>query len=388
MSIMIPDASALKFEHIQSQIRRFAPALRRRLWALSAKSARLRELLYTFPAAGVAIVSRGASDPGRGKAIDAVESGLALSEVAAALGLPGWFRKLPPEAFRGPLAGCVLVSTVDPGFGAKALNLMPDSPASTGWWFSSLMSAHVLADDAFALWVAAQPAFRCRVADQLPLLPLGLFAWYSRHPEFEAARSLTTLWSPRLGLSRAALETRRWLHDLLQDKCLGAVSAIEERETETIVNGFEFVALVRPSAIVEEGRAMQNCLAQYVEFVICGHSYLFSIRSKGQRVACLEVRIPPGKGVPVIHQLCGPRNTVASAKVHEAAVAWLAQSEAPSTYPGLTRFDRQSNEAFDRHVWQPYAQAMRKVKSDEMLPQRPPVSKLVADLRALWILAK
>jgi len=73
---------------IEVQVRRYAAKLRRRLRRQSEASPRYTDLLFSFPAACVALVTKRGSPLAQAEAMHLVRSGAPLAEVASALQLP------------------------------------------------------------------------------------------------------------------------------------------------------------------------------------------------------------------------------------------------------------------------------------------------------------
>ena len=119
---------------LETQIKRYDRTYRRRLRKLARQSARLGELLYTFPGAAFVLVSGQGTPDQRGEAVRRTVDGRSLQEIAAVLALPAWTRRLPPEAFRRPFAP--LPVAVD--FGRKVVGRMPSDPALTAAWFAAI----------------------------------------------------------------------------------------------------------------------------------------------------------------------------------------------------------------------------------------------------------
>lgn len=81
-------------------------------------------------------------------------------------------------------------------------------------------------------------------------------------------------------------------------------------------DGTSFTCLSTPADLVEEGRAMRNCVATYLERCRSRESVVVSVRAKGERVATMEL-IRRWGAVGAL-QIEGPGNTVPPASVSEA----------------------------------------------------------------------
>jgi hypothetical protein len=369
-------------ERLQRYAARYRGVLRRRCEA----SPRFTDLLFSFPAACIALITARSSLRRRAAAAGLVALGAPLADIAAALQLPIWLRRLPPEAFDRGLPARIGAAG-DAEFGCRVISLLPDGQNDLNSWLHWVLAARAAGDDAFALWVARQPIF-CGRWQPPPnaLLLLAMFAWFSRHPELEAAKLMTSRWTPKMSLNRAAYLTRRWLHRALQDLCLALPAGRSAWAQTRQVGGFEFVPLLTFEELVQEGERMHNCLATYSIFVVHGICRLYSVRADGASVASMDVRNIEGTSTPGIAQLLGPGNSKASPEVHEAARAWLTLQLHEGG--GAESFDwgLPSEAAFLKHVWLPYA-AARKASTGEAL--RPPgVVSLLHDIGTLCRLEK
>jgi hypothetical protein len=382
----LPIANDRSHDAIVDQVRRYAARFRRPLLGLCQASPRVADLLFSFPAAAVALATRRVSPEACAAAKGLAAQGAPLADIAEALRLPMWLRKLPPEAFDRALPKRIGEER-DAEFGRRVVNMLPTDRKNPACWLNWLLAARVAGGDAFALWVAAQPIFRARRPPPLnALLPLAMFAWFSHHPELEAARFMGSRWTARMSMDRAAYLTRRWLHAVLQDLCLALPASRSVWAQERRVDGFDFVPLLTSAQLAEEGARMQNCLATYSIYVVHGICRLYSVRSNGTSVASLDVRSLPGIGVPDIAQLLARGNSKAPAQVHEAARAWLKLQLHEASDVEAFNWGTPSDAAFRKHVWQPYASAVKTVAGADLKP--PTVTSLLGDMGALCTLEK
>jgi hypothetical protein len=372
---------------IELQIRRYAGKFRRRLRRFGKTCAPYADLLFTFPAACVAVVTGHGSPWSQEEALQLVRSGAALGDVAGALGLPAWLRRLPPEAFDRPLPTSIGVRASDAEFARRIVNTLPRERQRLTSWLQWVLAARDACDDDFAVWVAANRIFdsrRCLPIDCL--LPLAIFAWFSRHPELDAAKLMSGLWTPQTGAGRAANLTRRWLLAVLQDLCLEDTATPRDWTQRCHVYGFEFVPLLTSASLAEEGAAMRNCLATYSANVVWGMCRLYSLRRSGLRVANLEIRPVSGTGLPEIAKLLGPGNTHVTHEVYEAAHAWLKLQSQGASEAGSFRCATPTDAAFQKHVWQPYSSAVGGSVCNRLCP--PSVAALLEAIAALRILER
>jgi len=371
---------------VESELLRYATRLRNKLQLFSEISPRHADLLFTFPAACVALVTGRGSPLAHAEAIELVGKGAPLAEVAAVLQLPLWLRRLPPEAFDRALPDRIGQQD-DAHFGCRVINTLPTSQKNHHCWLRWVLAARRACGDEFAIWIAGQPIFTAkRQPPPNALLPLAMFAWFSRHPELPAARLMSSRWTAKMSIDRAACLTRRWLHRVLQDLCLALPGNRSVWAKSRQVGGFEFVPLLTTDQLVQEGTAMNNCLATYTIYVIHGVCRLYSIRRNGTSLATMDVRNMQGTLMPAIHQLLARGNSQAPPEVHEAARTWLSLQIRDCGGGQVFNWGTPTDAAFQRHVWRPYASAIRAEFGDEV--PRPSVVSLLQAIGALCALER
>jgi hypothetical protein len=127
-------AMAHACEPIETRIRRFPRKFQRRLRKLVKGSKPLKDLLYAFPGAVFVLAARNRPPEARAEGVRLAQAGRPLADVAAALGLPMWLRRLPPEAFAAPFGR---LPDAD-GFGRRVANLTPSAPKTAAMWLQWL----------------------------------------------------------------------------------------------------------------------------------------------------------------------------------------------------------------------------------------------------------
>jgi hypothetical protein len=374
-------------EAIEIQVRRYTAKYRRVLRRISEISPWYADLLFSFPAACIALVTRRVSPVVLAEARALVAGGAPLAEIAAVLELPMWLRRLPPEVFDRALPATIAVQHNDADFACRLLNVLPAARKNTNGWLHWVLTARALCGDEFADWIAAQPIFRDRRQPPLnALLPLAIFAWFSGHPELEAAALMNARWTTKMSIERAACLTRRWLHRVLHDLCLELPASRSVWAQARRVHGFDFVPLLTSDALVEEGLRMQNCLATYSVNVVHGVCRLYGVRCNGVSVATMDVRNIKGSAIPAIAQLLARGNTKAPPEVHEAARTWLTLQFRDACATEAFNWGPPTDAAFQKHVWQPYASALQARTGDGLPP--PTVVSLLQDIGSLCTLEK
>jgi hypothetical protein len=362
---------------LDRQLRRYAGRLRPHLRRMANESKAHADLLFSFPAASVAIATarpRG----NRLRAFRLIGSGAKLAEIADVLLLPMWTRRLPPEAFDGPLPSGLYERAGDAAFGSRVLNMLPAAGAGMSTWLRWVLEGRSACDDEFALWIASLRVFDGNHLHTRLMLPLALFAWFSRRPSLEAAKLMRQPWTDKMSLAKAAWETQAWLLRVLQDLC---VEGENTWTSELVVNGLAFVPLTTPSMLREEALHMGNCLASYSEHTMFGTCRLYSIRREGVRLADMAIRLAGEAAQPFIASLLGPKNAKHVPKsVRDAANVWFT-AQSRERWP--FRWGTLGDETFQRFIWGPYASARPRPGHSP-----PPVSRALRDAVNLYIMAE
>ncbi len=358
-------------EPLETQIRRFPRSYRRRLRKLVRGSSRLGQLLYTFPGLAFLLVAGGRAHAARGEAVKLIKNGEPLSVATAAVDLPSWMRRLPPEAFTEVL-GTVPGSD---SFSRSIVNEIPADADKTAMWLRFVLFAAESCDEDFALWIARQRLYACEEWGRIPLLPLAAFAWFSREERMPARGLIRKPWHCNLSFAAAVEEMRSWVERIVLDYCREDSGRNGSWFKTRKACGYRFAPLLTPEDLQNEGQRMNNCVATYAHKVASGDCLIYSIRRGSERVATLE--ITSGQGAPVIAQLLAAGNTKASEDVWRAASVWLSKQ---GQYPFATR------QAMARApivasrwdaIWRPYCE--EKLRFRPLLAE--PTMRTLVDLR-------
>lgn len=343
-------------EELEAIVRRFDPMARRSVRRMLHNSPRFADLAAVFPGALFALATPGLTAPRRRRAAQLVEEGALLKDVAKALDLPLWLRRLPPEAFKSPLRPL-------PGsemFARRIVNQLPATASESAMWLQSIGFATDACNEYFALWLAGQPVFTDAGEPERLFTMLATYAWYSGTDGTRAHSLIVVPWRPEMAFDTAVCAAKSWLNRIrlmLQLKP-GAVSDTWLVPGE--VNGLSFVPLVEQSEILAEAHAMQNCADQYSDRLARDRCRLFSIRRRGVRAATLEIGPHPREtGVLAISQLKARHNMPAPAEIWQAAHAWLATQKEIRRQPPLVVPERQLDGAVWEALMQPYRAAKR-----------------------------
>ncbi len=326
----------------------FHTSFRRRVQEVAGRGACFEDLAESFPGLLFALATGYGTVESRRAAAAHLAAGSRLREVAQALGLPWWMRRLPPQAFNKKLTRI----PDDPVFSERIVNLLPAAPALSAKWLDRVLQAYRTCGPEFALWVARHDRFHAPLITDPALPYVAAWAWFARHPDTLGGRLLNRPWTPTMSPRRAFDELTTWRKRVRMSLTLSALNR-EPWLSGGSALGYDFVELREIEDFVAESEAMDNCLDAFAEKLEAGVSYVFSIRQNGLRVADIEIgahALEPN--LPTIIQLRGPRNRRASPQIWRAAYAWLGgQTLRPAPPQVITAAARRR--AW-RAIWKPY----------------------------------
>lgn len=341
--------------HDAETVARFHPKVRAALRRFVASSPRAADLTHVFPGAAFAIASKDTNKLERDRAVRLTIDGAPLRDVARALGLPLWLRRLPPEAFRTPLGPLPNTEM----FTRRIANHLPVPAVESAFWLSSVTFAAKACDEYFALWLAGQRIFMDEHREPEKLFAiLAAYAWFSGADRTRGNGLIVTPWRPEMAFDTAVCAAKSWLNRIrltlqLRDGVIDDPWLVPRE-----VQGLTFTPLVTASDILAEARAMQNCADQYSDRVARDKCRLFSVRRRGIRVATLE--IGPHAREPhmlAINQLKARHNLPAAGEIWQTAHAWMATQTDLRRTPHPVVPDRPLNTAAWTAMLQPYRAA-------------------------------
>lgn len=345
---------SLKESAAERRVRRidaFPASITRNIAALTDGSPALEDLADSFPALLFALASGYGSDLQRERARSLVDKGMPLRDAAAALGLPWWLRRMPPDSFSAPLRAV----PDGPEFAVQIADLIPERGAAARLWLERVLNASAGCGPALALWIARHYRTSTIRSDDPTLNYLAAWAWYSGQPGTTGHAILRRPWTPDIGLRRALDEVTVWRRRAALAICLGD-GLVGDWVVDGAAHGYAFVTLRTIDDFLNESAAMTNCLDQFADHMETGSVRVVSIRKNGRSVADIEIGTRDRQsGVPEIVQLRAPRNRRAPPEVWQAAYAWLGSQqldliEADEQLPAKRRANR-------RAFWLPYLES-------------------------------
>lgn len=301
----------------RAQILRFDASVRARVEALSRAHAYFEDLLWSFPAALVALAR---DEPCPVRAADAatlVRAGAPLAAIARALDIPLWLRVLPPEAYRGAIPK--LPDGAD--FAQRITNFLPGEAQSSARWLAFVAAVDTVCDESFALWAAQRFAQFDAAALPDEIAGIGLFAWFSSRPGLEASALMLKPFTAEAEPREAVTQALDWLEHL--EFPLNGAPRIALSTDCALIDEFEFIQLRTAEDVLEEAQNMHNCLGTYAGVLAHGRDQVWSVRKSGVRIACLHIQFEDdGGGVPVLVQIKDPHNIGVEAPVLRASYRW------------------------------------------------------------------
>jgi hypothetical protein len=242
-------------------VSRFAYPARREVRRLMRSSSRLVDLAVVFPGAMHALATRRRPADARREALALVEEGAPLKAVAAALNLPLWLRRLPPEAFQKPIDEL----PASENFSRRVANRLPGAPSQSAFWLQSVAFGAKACHEDFALWLADQAVYSEAGNPEQLFGVLASYAWHSRATQTRAHTLIVVPWRPEIAFDTALCAAKSWLNRMRLVLQLGPGVITDPWLSGGQVRGYTFVALLDRMEILAEARAMQNCADQSAE---------------------------------------------------------------------------------------------------------------------------
>jgi hypothetical protein len=358
---------------VERQLRRYQPRFQRTVRALACRHSRIEDLAASFPALLFALaVPRSGLDPE--PALARVIEGLSLAEAAMAADLPMWLRRLPPEAFARPL------KRLPDGdlFRRRIANHLPESPKLASTWLHVVGEVAELAHETAAVWIARELVREPRRVNPARLKLISLWLWFSVHPATLGNDLIDRPWTPAMRIGQALAAADDWRTNVELHVHLGTRLRFDMWLQEGHVAGYDFLPLDSVRAIVDEARAMRNCLRTYGFNLAHNRSRLWSVRKDGKRIATLRIGSQTADPLPSILELEGAGNAAVERDLWWAAHQWLQTQD-------LSQVDMRQRgwrtAPLDRatwlSLWRPYWLAKRRI------PQWLPLAPSRGAIRAL-----
>lgn len=262
--------------------RRFAFMYRESIYRACALSRRAMQLTETFPILAVLVYSAGSNVPDERKSHAAclVDRGARLRDVAGAIGIPMALRCIKPGAVHLVREFCER---------PELICSMPDTTQLQRLWLRTVDWVIKNTEDDFVAWVARR----------IPELALGR----QHYTEIESFLADVVDWvraakpagsrhfAPTMSVRTVTALSAEWHEAIHTADRSGPNSAFPAPWFPAAkVGDLEIVPITDMDALYLEGSAMHHCIGQYVDSVLAGRFYAYSIRRGGERVATLGLK--------------------------------------------------------------------------------------------------
>ena len=253
----------------------------------------------------------------RKSAVDLVERGARLRDVAAVMHVPMALRCIKPGAAH-------LLSNVFCQH-PELLHSMPAALPRSRIWLRVVDWAHRRGGADFARWTARHspeiPGNLNEVASLLSdLADWVSAAWPSKSAE--AGRQFVVRpFVPTMSLKTVTTLSADW-HEAVASHMDGPQFAFPPPWYPAVkVGAFEILPIDNSAELYREGAAMHHCVGSYADEVKCGGIYIYSVRRDGKRLATLALA-RNGCGASLI-QLRGPCNAQPPKEITAIVQRWL-----------------------------------------------------------------
>jgi hypothetical protein len=358
------DADAIK------AARRFAFKHREHIYRAGAQSRRALQLASTFPVLAVVLYSDHVRLLERSSfvewksavatlaerkclAVDLVERGARLRDVAATMDIPMALRRIKPRVAH--LAFDLLRQRPD------LMHYMPDTVPGSRIWLEAVNGAHHNVGADFREWTARHVsqipgglnevgAFLSDIGDwvrasnvaQVPLdCPFGIPAGW---------QLVTRPFAPSMSLKTVTALSADW-HEAVANNMDGTNCAFPRPWHEAAKLGdFEIVPIDNSAELYREGKAMHHCVGTYTDYVQRGQLCVYSVRSYGERVATLALARNGNRSS--LTEIRGPCNALPPKNILSTVQRWL-RAQRPMALPAKANGDalqRALDKAADQFV--------------------------------------
>jgi PcfJ-like protein len=295
--------------------RRFHPLVRENVYRGAAISQRALQLIDAFPVLGLVIycpVDRWwdrAPD-----AVEMVERGVRLNQIASFMDVPMWVRKLKPAVAHW---FCDV-----PG---HLHCYLPEKTWEQRLWLRAIKTRGANNPD-FAYWIARNVLkIGNRISPVLDFLS-DMNDWV-REAKRKKPRCITRPFSPDMSVNTVRTENELWHEAIAKRKAAKSNYKIPAPWYPAgQVNGYHIVPLDSTEELWKEGRAMHHCVGSYDCEVAAGNCYIYSVRQGDDRIATVELIREQGKVKPLaIRAAC---NAEPPKEVKLAVRKWISELSA------------------------------------------------------------
>jgi hypothetical protein len=293
--------------------RRFHPLVRQNVYRGAATSQRALQLLDVFPVLGLVIYCRADHDR-TADAVNMVERGARLNQIASFMDIPMGARKLKPAVAHW---FCYVPDNLH--------CYLPEKTWEQRLWLRAFMSKGDGNPD-FAYWIARNVLkVGSRIGSVLEFLS-DVDDWVMEAKR-KKPRCITRPFSPDMSVNTVRTESELW-HEAIA-KCKAPKSKYKIPAPwypAGQVNGYHIVPLDSAKKLWKEGRAMHHCAGSYDYRVAAGNCYIYSVRQGDKRMATVELVREQGKVRPL--QIRAACNAKPPKDVKIAVSKWISELKA------------------------------------------------------------
>jgi hypothetical protein len=299
----------------------FKPALRVPLRRFAARHPACADLVISFPAAAVAIVT-GTRGKARSQAAEAaVQDGLRRRDIAERLNLPYWMRRVPA-------ANCDLAVPASLGFAprtpaeAKLPRLLPEGAFRQRSWLQSVFHLASYQDDDIFAWALEMAPLDRHLGPDLIDLTLAC-RFYASRPELPGARGLPAGLAPQNGFLRLLNAAVLWIRQIVHEHLWRCQQAAFEAVPEAVFRGYRLRLVHRLEEIEEIAARYQNCLRSYAMMILNGTCYIYEAERPDGLRFLIDVRPDEGGGL-MLNQAKWPGNGDVEAEDLRVIHDWMS----------------------------------------------------------------
>ncbi|MBT9290703.1 hypothetical protein [Prosthecodimorpha staleyi] len=256
---------------------RWQPTIRQ----LATAQGRIADLAVSFPALLFAL-----AHPRRGldvrPALNTVLAGAPLADIAAALGVPMWLRRLQPSMFRAPLPAL----PDGPLLRHRIVNHLPRRAKSAAQWLETVAEAARWGEPDFVVWCAREAPTGAKPGEH-DISYLALWHFFSQRPETQAGGCVDRRWGEAIGWDAAVTAARSFRMTVMTKVLLGDIPIADPWLQPATVGDFKFLPLLSAAAIIEEASVMDNCVRGLAGSVAWNRYRVWSVHRNGERLATI-----------------------------------------------------------------------------------------------------
>lgn len=309
-------------------VQEFPPDLRDAIVAFTAGRRRREQLVIARPGTAAAIASGYGTDKQRERACRLIDDGAPLAEIHAVLGIPAYFAKLPPRAFRQPVRHV-------PGnslFNEALAHSVPCDASRAADWLAHVQIADLYGDAKFVKWTARFSAFDANDTSLDEWRLLAAFAWFSARPELPAAKCIPRRWSPNMSLANAVQCMGGFVRGIMRDVRLGGTGFSDCWVPGGRTRLFRFAPITTAERLDQAATELKNCARIYDIPLALDTSRLFTIHDARQGdalIGMLELKLDRSElhGV-MVNEWRLYRSGYRTVTVEAHILRWLAESPA------------------------------------------------------------